>query len=89
MVVAGQPAWESAGQPVADLPGVPGPTSDPGVSRSRSSRTAANRGTPSCRASAVRWGVAGRIVWAWILTIPMSAFIAAITYYIVAYTIAP
>jgi PiT family inorganic phosphate transporter len=31
-------------------------------------------------ASAVRWGVAGRIVWAWILTIPCSAFIAAITW---------
>ncbi len=41
------------------------------------------------RLSAVRWGVAGRIVWAWVLTIPMSAFIAAITYYIVAFTIAP
>jgi len=41
------------------------------------------------RLSAVRWGVAGSIVWAWILTIPMSAFIAAITYYIVAFTIAP
>ena len=32
------------------------------------------------RLSAVRWGVAGRIVWAWILTIPASAAIAAITY---------
>ncbi|HEY7504529.1 MAG TPA: inorganic phosphate transporter [Gemmatimonadales bacterium] len=32
------------------------------------------------RLSAVRWGVAGRIVWAWILTIPMSAAIAAVTY---------
>jgi inorganic phosphate transporter, PiT family len=32
------------------------------------------------RISAVRWGVAGRIVWAWILTIPMSAAIAAVTY---------
>ena len=32
------------------------------------------------RVSAVRWGVAGRIVWAWILTIPMSAAIAAIAY---------
>ena len=31
-------------------------------------------------ASAVRWGVAGRIVWAWILTIPCSAFIAAVTW---------
>ena len=28
------------------------------------------------RLSAVRWGVAGQIVWAWILTIPMSAGIA-------------
>jgi PiT family inorganic phosphate transporter len=31
-------------------------------------------------ASAVRWGVAGRIVWAWLLTIPCSAFIAALTW---------
>ena len=41
------------------------------------------------RLSAVRWGVAGRIVWAWVLTIPASALIAAITYWIVALTIAP
>ncbi|MFZ4289259.1 inorganic phosphate transporter [Variovorax sp. HJSM1_2] len=34
------------------------------------------------RASAVRWGVAGNIVWAWILTIPASAFVAAIGYWI-------
>jgi PiT family inorganic phosphate transporter len=32
------------------------------------------------RVSAVRWGVAGRIVWAWILTIPASAGIAGISY---------
>jgi PiT family inorganic phosphate transporter len=32
------------------------------------------------RLSAVRWGVAGRIVWAWILTIPAAATIAAVTY---------
>lgn len=32
------------------------------------------------RFSAVKWGVAGRIVWAWVLTIPMAAFIAALTY---------
>jgi len=32
------------------------------------------------RLSAVRWGVAGRIVWAWILTIPASAGIAGLTY---------
>jgi inorganic phosphate transporter, PiT family len=32
------------------------------------------------RLSAVRWGVAGRILWAWILTIPASALIAAATW---------
>ena len=32
--------------------------------------------------SAVRWGVAGNIVWAWIFTIPASAFVAAIAYWI-------
>jgi len=32
--------------------------------------------------SAVRWGVAGGIVWAWILTIPCSAFIAAVAWWI-------
>jgi PiT family inorganic phosphate transporter len=41
------------------------------------------------RLSAVRWGIAGRIVWAWILTIPASAIIAAVTYWITATTIAP
>ena len=34
------------------------------------------------RASAVRWGVAGTIVWAWIFTIPASAFVAAVSYWI-------
>ena len=34
------------------------------------------------RASAVRWGVAGNIIWAWILTIPASAFVAAIAYWV-------
>jgi PiT family inorganic phosphate transporter len=33
------------------------------------------------RLSAVRWGIAGRIVWAWILTIPASFVIAAVTYW--------
>jgi len=33
------------------------------------------------RLSAVRWGVAGRIVWAWLATIPGSAAIGAFTYY--------
>ncbi|MFC0135492.1 anion permease [Massilia eurypsychrophila] len=32
--------------------------------------------------SAVRWGVAGNIVWAWIFTIPASAFMAAIAWWI-------
>jgi PiT family inorganic phosphate transporter len=30
--------------------------------------------------SSVRWGVAGRIVWAWILTIPAPAAIAGVAY---------
>jgi PiT family inorganic phosphate transporter len=34
------------------------------------------------RLSAVRWGVAGRIIWAWIFTIPASAIIAAATYFV-------
>ncbi|MEN3325468.1 MAG: inorganic phosphate transporter, PiT family [Acidobacteriota bacterium] len=36
------------------------------------------------RLSAVKWGVAGRIVWAWILTIPAAAFVAAVSFWIVA-----
>jgi PiT family inorganic phosphate transporter len=35
------------------------------------------------RMSAVKWGVAGRIVWAWILTIPAAAAISAATYILV------
>jgi len=35
------------------------------------------------RLSAVKWGVAGRIVWAWILTIPCSAAISALAYIII------
>ena len=43
--------------------------------------TGAIVGVGSARSfSAVRWGVAGNIVWAWIFTIPASAFIAAITW---------
>ena len=33
--------------------------------------------------SAVKWGVARRIVWAWILTIPAAAVVAAVTYLLV------
>ncbi len=35
------------------------------------------------RLSAVRWGVAKRIVWAWVLTIPASAGVSALTYWII------
>jgi inorganic phosphate transporter, PiT family len=35
------------------------------------------------RLSAVRWGVAARIVWAWVLTIPMAGIIGATTYLLV------
>jgi phosphate/sulfate permease len=37
------------------------------------------------RLSAVRWGVTTNLLWAWILTIPVSAVLAAITYFIVAF----
>ena len=36
----------------------------------------------SRKVSAVRWGVAGSIVWAWVLTIPCSAFIAAVAWWV-------
>jgi len=35
------------------------------------------------RISSVRWGLAGRIVWAWILTIPFAAIMAAVTYLLI------
>jgi inorganic phosphate transporter, PiT family len=35
------------------------------------------------RLSAVKWGVAGRIVWAWILTIPAAGLIAAVSFWLV------
>jgi PiT family inorganic phosphate transporter len=40
------------------------------------------------RLSAVRWGVARRIMWAWLLTIPAAGFIAAALYLIISVTIA-
>jgi PiT family inorganic phosphate transporter len=36
----------------------------------------------SRKLSAVRWGIAGNIFWAWVFTIPASAFIAAIAWWI-------
>jgi PiT family inorganic phosphate transporter len=39
----------------------------------------------SKRLTAVRWGVAGNIIWAWILTIPASAAISAVIYFVADY----
>jgi PiT family inorganic phosphate transporter len=35
------------------------------------------------RISAVRWGVARRIVWAWILTIPAAAGVSMLTFWVI------
>jgi inorganic phosphate transporter, PiT family len=43
----------------------------------------------SRRLSAVRWGVAAHIIWAWVLTIPAAATMAALTYCLVRYVWAP
>jgi PiT family inorganic phosphate transporter len=37
------------------------------------------------RISAVRWGVTINLLWAWILTIPISALVAGVTYLLVSY----
>jgi PiT family inorganic phosphate transporter len=34
------------------------------------------------RLRSVRWGIAGRIVWAWVLTIPCAAFVSWLTYHL-------
>ena len=36
---------------------------------------------------AVRWGVAGRIIWAWIFTIPMSALVACLVYVVTRFAV--
>jgi len=36
------------------------------------------------RVSAVRWGIARRVVWAWVLTIPMSGLVGALCYKLIA-----
>ncbi|HEX6749494.1 MAG TPA: inorganic phosphate transporter [Longimicrobium sp.] len=41
------------------------------------------------RWSAVRWGVAGRIVWAWILTIPAAFVMASLFYFVLGNLVAP
>jgi PiT family inorganic phosphate transporter len=35
------------------------------------------------RVSAVRWGIARRVVWAWVLTIPMSGLVGAFCYWLI------
>ena len=42
--------------------------------------TGAIVGVGRARRSAVRWGVAGQIVWAWVLTIPAAGVMAALVY---------
>jgi len=39
------------------------------------------------RLSAVRWGVATRIIWAWVLTIPLSALVAGISYWLIRFLV--
>lgn len=41
------------------------------------------------RLSGVRWGIAGRIVWAWVITIPSAALIAGLAYLVLARLVAP
>ena len=41
------------------------------------------------RLSAVRWNIAGRIVWAWFLTIPAAAAVSAVCYWVLRYLVAP
>jgi PiT family inorganic phosphate transporter len=41
------------------------------------------------RFSAVRWGIAERIVWAWIITIPAAGIVAAVSYWIIALIAGP
>jgi inorganic phosphate transporter, PiT family len=36
----------------------------------------------SRKLSAVRWGIAGNIVWAWVFTIPASAFMSAVAWWV-------
>jgi PiT family inorganic phosphate transporter len=37
------------------------------------------RGSTDNGLNAIKWGIAGRVIWAWVLTIPASAAIAAVT----------
>jgi PiT family inorganic phosphate transporter len=39
--------------------------------------------------SAVRWGVTARIMWAWVLTIPLSALVAGLCYLLASALLGP
>jgi PiT family inorganic phosphate transporter len=39
------------------------------------------------RLSAVRWGIAGRIVWAWVLTLPAAGVMAALAYVLLSHVV--
>jgi translation initiation factor IF-1 len=60
------------------------PTALGSVIRTTHTITGAIIGVATSRLSAVCWGVAARIVWAWVLTIPASAAIGALSYWAVA-----
>jgi len=60
-------AASAAGIPVSTTHTITGSIVGAGVSASH-------------RLTAVKWGVAGRIVWAWVLTMPMAGIVAALTY---------
>jgi PiT family inorganic phosphate transporter len=53
-----------------------------GIPVSTTHTTGAIAGGSTTRLSAVKWRVAGRIVWAWVLTIPAAAAFAAISFFI-------
>jgi PiT family inorganic phosphate transporter len=40
------------------------------------------------RMTAVRWAIAGRIVWAWVLTIPAASFVGALSYVVLSLLVA-
>jgi PiT family inorganic phosphate transporter len=46
-------------------------------------------GSARYRFNAVRWGVAGRVVWAWLLTIPGAALVSAVSWYVITFLAGP
>ena len=58
-----------------------------GISTTHTIQVPLSVSASSQRLSAVRWGVARQIIWAWVLTIPASAIIGALTYEIFAHPV--